>query len=401
MMQADRPLIAVDVSKGKSHVQGFLSFGKPIGRPFVARHDKEGMAKIAALADRLLRESGTKPAVAFESTGAYSGPIRRAASEAGLAAYEVSPLESAKVRKSKVRPTKTDNLDCSTIAEVAYTRDVREPAAWAEQRRRLASLSRLRDEAMAEAVAKKNRYLARLEFVWPGFADAVDPFSPCALAAVGLLGHPDAALAMGARKLEARLRKAMRGKGPARFAPSAEEIVSYAEGAYSSVEVGAPEADALAIAAKSMSAALDRVSELDGMMAEASDGSTDVELLKTIDGVGGKLAASISAEIGDASRFANARKAVAFAGLDPAVMQSGKNDGLHLSITRKGNSRLRRSLYLAVTSMIRQRSQNRITAFVGRLKKGGLCHKAAVTAGARKLLLVIRSMLLNGAAFER
>lgn len=368
MMQADRPLIAVDVSKGKSHVQGFLSFGKPIGRPFVARHDKEGMAKIAALADRLLRESGTKPAVAFESTGAYSGPIRRAASEAGLA---------------------------------AYTRDVREPAAWAEQRRRLASLSRLRDEAMAEAVAKKNRYLARLEFVWPGFADAVDPFSPCALAAVGLLGHPDAALAMGARKLEARLRKAMRGKGPARFAPSAEEIVSYAEGAYSSVEVGAPEADALAIAAKSMSAALDRVSELDGMIAEASDGSTDVELLKTIDGVGGKLAASISAEIGDASRFANARKAVAFAGLDPAVMQSGKNDGLHLSITRKGNSRLRRSLYLAVTSMIRQRSQNRITAFVGRLKKGGLCHKAAVTACARKLLLVIRSMLLNGAAFER
>lgn len=75
MMQADRPLIAIDVSKGKSHVQGFLSFGEPIGRPFVARHDKEGMAKIAALADRLLRESGTKPAVAFESTGAYSGPI--------------------------------------------------------------------------------------------------------------------------------------------------------------------------------------------------------------------------------------------------------------------------------------------------------------------------------------
>lgn len=38
--------------------------------------------------------------------------------------------------------------------------------------------------------------------------------------------------------------------------------------------------------------------------------------------------------------------------------------------------------------------------FVDRKQKGGLPRKAALVAGCRKMLLVIRAMLLNGTAFE-
>lgn len=123
-------------------------------------------------------------------------------------------------------------------------------------------------------------------------------------------------------------------------------------------------------------------------------------ILTTIDGVGERLAASILAEIGDVSRFPNQGKIAAYAGLDPAVCQSGRSGGLHLRITRKGNAFLRKYLYLAVLGCCSERRSNRIKEFVDRKQKGGLPRKAALVAGCRKMLLVIRAMLLNGTAFE-
>lgn len=34
------PIIACDVSKGKSHIQGFIGLSNPVGNPFVVRHLK-------------------------------------------------------------------------------------------------------------------------------------------------------------------------------------------------------------------------------------------------------------------------------------------------------------------------------------------------------------------------
>lgn len=36
------PIIAIDVSKDSSHAQLFESFKKPMGKPFVFDHDKQG-----------------------------------------------------------------------------------------------------------------------------------------------------------------------------------------------------------------------------------------------------------------------------------------------------------------------------------------------------------------------
>lgn len=46
-------------------------------------------------------------------------------------------------------------------------------------------------------------------------------------------------------------------------------------------------------------------------------------LLRSIPGVGELTAATILAEIGDISRFLTPKQLVAFAGLDPAVFESG------------------------------------------------------------------------------
>ena len=66
-------------------------------------------------------------------------------------------------------------------------------------------------------------------------------------------------------------------------------------------------------------------------------------------------AARFIAEVSNVNRFNSSKALVAFAGTDPNIDQSGKQDGKHLSITKCGNKRLRTILFIMVRSMIRKR----------------------------------------------
>ena len=120
MLPNDTPLVAIDVSKGKSHAQGFLCRGSPRGKPFSFDHTKTGFSKLEAAVSALRGEAGKEPTVAFEHTGVYSRVVAKWAESAGIRQIAISPLLSAKARKSKLRPTKNDSLDCKSIAEAAY-----------------------------------------------------------------------------------------------------------------------------------------------------------------------------------------------------------------------------------------------------------------------------------------
>ena len=63
--------------------------------------------------------------------------------------------------------------------------------------------------------------------------------------------------------------------------------------------------------------------------------------VQTIPGIGKKIAATIIAEIGEIDRFSHPKKLVAFAGLDPRVLASGKFTATFNKITKRGSSTLR------------------------------------------------------------
>lgn len=80
-------------------------------------------------------------------------------------------------------------------------------------------------------------------------------------------------------------------------------------------------------------------------------------LILSITGIGPNLACRILAEIGDIRRFLNKKKLISYAGVDPHISQSGDIDGLHPSISKKGNKRLRCLLYLAVSCNLRRKNE--------------------------------------------
>jgi transposase len=138
---------------------------------------------------------------------------------------------------------------------------------------------------------------------------------------------------------------------------------------------------------------VEQLADLERQMNEIASALPEVELMKSIPGIGDKLAAAIVAEVGDVTQFEDAKQLVAFAGLDPAIYSSGKFTATSSRITKRGSKRLRRSLYLAVQCGIRGSTNQRIRVYYDKKRKEGKPYKVVVIACANKLLHHIFAIL--------
>jgi transposase len=137
----------------------------------------------------------------------------------------------------------------------------------------------------------------------------------------------------------------------------------------------------------------------------------EYKIIQSIPGIGEKIAATIISEIGEIDRFNHPKKLVAFAGVDPEVFESGKFKATLVRITKRGSSRLRHALYMAVRSGIRDcRKQKTTDEIIPRNKKlrefydkkrnEGKLYKVAVIACVNKLLHWIYALLKNRTTFQ-
>ncbi len=81
-------------------------------------------------------------------------------------------------------------------------------------------------------------------------------------------------------------------------------------------------------------------SEIDALAKEVEEYS----IIKSIPGIGEKIAATIISEIGEIDRFTDPKKLAAFAGADPSVFESGKFTATKNRIIKKQNHFPRYSL---------------------------------------------------------
>jgi transposase len=118
--------------------------------------------------------------------------------------------------------------------------------------------------------------------------------------------------------------------------------------------------------------------------------------LATIPGVGPVTVDVVVSELGDVSRFKSIKAVCAYAGLVPAVRQSG-GKGKELGITKRGSPLLRWALVEAAWRVVRQSAAWRRVHEGIRRRAGG---KKAVVAAARRLLVVMAAMLRDGANYD-
>lgn len=390
------PIIACDVSKGESHIQGFLGPSCPFGKPMVVRHVKSELRKIRDLAKQLRSQTNQDPSFVFEYTGIYHECVARYVESQRIRSYAISPLESAKARKMAIRPTKTDSLDCANIAMVFYAKAVREFRCETAD---LKALSRRKKQTRNELIRQRCIYRRYIDLIWPCFDGCADPYTQSSMAIVEYFQHPYRVKRMSSKQVAAMLESNVRVSHK-RSLSLADRYKDYASDSVSGVDVDSKYVETLRKSLRRIRELEREMGEINGAM-EARLRRTDAYiLLGTIPGFGENILLQVAAEIGDHRRFETAKQFTAFCGLDPSVLQSGTSSGEHYSITRKGNSILRSCLYLAFQQMLTQGIDNQITRFYFKKKSSGLTHKVAAVAAVRKLACCVFGMLSNGTCFE-
>lgn len=121
-------------------------------------------------------------------------------------------------------------------------------------------------------------------------------------------------------------------------------------------------------------------------------------ILCTIPGIRRETAMILEAYIGDVNRFPNAKKIVAFFGLNPTVCRSGKSKRKS-RLQKKGCPIVRQKLFMAVICTIGNKT-GPIYRYYQRLVDSGKPKMVAIGAAMRKLLVTIYAMLKNQKVFD-
>ena len=125
-----------------------------------------------------------------------------------------------------------------------------------------------------------------------------------------------------------------------------------------------------------------------------------INLLKTVDGIGDKSAWVILAELKfDSIENLSPKAQVCNAGLSPRRFESGSSVRGRSHISKMGKSLIRKVLFMPSLSCTLR--ENYFTPFYNRLKKNGKTHRQAQVAVMRKMLYTACGVLKNQVPFDK
>jgi transposase len=122
------------------------------------------------------------------------------------------------------------------------------------------------------------------------------------------------------------------------------------------------------------------------------------ELLVSIPGIGKHTAAKLLGEIEHITDYTSARQAAAYAGLTPRQHQSGTSVRGKTRLSKTGNSRVRKALYLP--AIVAMRYNPLIQHLAQRLRERSKPPMVIVGAAMRKLLHLAFGVLKTGLPFD-
>ena len=142
-------------------------------------------------------------------------------------------------------------------------------------------------------------------------------------------------------------------------------------------------------AAKELTAMNELIAVVRGEMTRLARELPEYETVRAMYGVGDTTSAQLIAEIGDIRNFPRRSSLVGFAGVDPAINDSGKSVGNRMAATKRGSPHLRKTLFQIMTTYLRLAPQNEpVYQFLDKKRSEGKPYYVYMTAGANKFLRI-------------
>jgi transposase len=394
------PVVGLDVSRGESQVQAFLDKGKPYRKSFKVSHSNEALDYLLHFLKEVENESGMEPTVILESTGHYHAPIIQFLEEQNYLYIMVNPLLSYQAKKSSLRKVKTDAIDAFHLCELYYKEDLEPYKKRGIQLLNLRNLTRQHETITGLYVQAKLQFHAILDQVFPEYKGVFgDMYSKVSLNTLLEFNTSESVLKAGECNLSDKIAGLCLTRSERWAQERAKKLIEAAQRNPFKSTMYQSHLISLEMYIQMLLQYQEHLAKLDDQIDALAGEIEEYKIIQSIPGIGEKIAATILSEIGEIERFNHPKKLVAFSGIDPSVHSSGKFTATINRITKRGSSRLRHALYMAVLCGIRGSRNKKLKEFYDRKRDEGKPFKVAMIACTNKLIHWIYALLKSKETF--
>lgn len=385
-------IVGIDIAKLNHEATIIDSSGNILTKAFRFSNSHKG--SLTLITNITKANTSNKPVViGMEATGHYWLPLYSRLLSEGFEIKVINPIQSDSLRNLYIRQTKNDSKDSFIIAEVIRFGRFSSTCLAEEDILSLRNLSRFRLFQVDMVSDLKRKVISLLDQVFPEYSKLFsDTFGKSSLEILTEYSTPEEFLKVDTDALAKTLSLASKG----RFGlTKAEQIKDAATNSFG-IKLAL---DTFSFQIKQL---IEQIKFIEKHIAELE---VEISILlrkldtpiETISGIGPVLGAIIVSEIGDIKRFKDGSKLVAFAGIDPAVKQSGEFVGTKNKMSKRGSPYLRRAIWLAAS--VACFNDPVLSAYYNKKRKEGKHHFTALGAVARKMLYIVHSVLRNNKSY--
>ena len=360
-------------------------------------HYQMDITDFTKLSDYLAPFSKDEILIVMEATGIYHLNLLSFFLEQGLNVSVVNPLFIHAFTKSiTIRKTKTDAKDAHIISLFAKRNDATLKLSNFDDLETIKPIIREKEKLTNQISAIKTNIKSLVNQLFPEMLKNTNIFSKSSLNL--LLQAPSKRVIRNLKEKKIAKLLSCDTKRGAKPKIGAKEILIMAK---NSIGINNRSLEKILISKiKQLNFLLVQLDEYNETIEQFVDKhhNNDIDLLTSIDGVGKSSAASFLTELGDINNFTTHKQLIAFIGTDPTIYQSGTSVNVKGSISKRGNSHLRRTVW----HMARAASVWNATlkAYYNKKREEGKTFKQSVIAVANKLIRIIFSMLKNNTKFD-
>ena len=385
--------VGIDVSKGRSTVAILRPMGEIVQMPEDVMHDA---ISLECLAYKILA-LGEETKVLMEATGRYHEPVAAELHEHGIFVSVVNPLVIHNYStENSVRKVKNDQKDSLKIAKYCLDRweKLREYTPMDALRQQLKLISRQYDLYMKTRVTLENNLISLTDKVFPGVnemfksperADGHQKWVDF----ITTFWHCECISRVSEEAFTERYKKWCKRKGYNFSATKAADVYIDSLGHIVTLPKNDNTKLLVQTAAKEFTSTSELMALVKAQMIALAKQLPEYDTVMAMYGVGDVTGPQLMAEIGDVRNYPRRSSIVAFAGIDPEVDKSGKNQSDGKPTTKRGSPHLRKTLFQIMSTYLRLSPQDEpVYQFIDKKRTEGKPYYVYMTAGANKFLRI-------------
>lgn len=387
-----RVVFGIDVSKASSEVAVVIDMKRI--KLFEIENNRPGFNLLGQELSAF-----ENPEIIFEATGVYSNRLCRFLNDNNYVYTCLNPLE-AKKQLDSLRKRKTDANDAWRLAETQFRFSRPTSHAVSPIYSELLILSRHYDQISCDLVKCKNRIHRSLQNTFPEIEMVVDKKDTTFYwNIIELFAHPDLVTSLTLNEVFLKLQQISTHHAKSWLLKKAKYIQDLAGITYPVCDVTSSEVNQIQYLADQAVQLIKRKDMLIKRMAKLAENYPDLEIIKSIPGIGEKTAVLLMGELGDLHRFKGSSKLNAFVGIDIRHYQSGDSVAPD-RISKLGNAHARKVLYQSVMSIASVKSPCHIKDFYKHKKQSSSSTKKTAIATMQRLLRTIYHLVLNNQMYN-